>query len=107
MLYKAAVGREITFRLGCPVVDIDDQNIAVVIKGGERIEADLIIGADGKSTMNALQAIQTQCRYSLRSFMASSIFGFWLNVEELRATYSRRQIHCPKEHLSRFDDIYS
>ena len=36
-------------RLGCPVVGVDDEEVAVVIKGGERIEADIVVGADGKS----------------------------------------------------------
>lgn len=57
-LYKAAVGRGITLRLGCPVADVDDENVAIVIKGGERIEADMIVGADGESATNALRAIQ-------------------------------------------------
>lgn len=50
VLYKAAVERGITLRLGCPVVvieDEDEENVAVVIEGGERIEADVIVGADG------------------------------------------------------------
>ncbi|TAQ86911.1 hypothetical protein B7494_g4752 [Chlorociboria aeruginascens] len=49
VLYEAAIQRGITLRLGCPVVtlDEDDQTLAVVVKGGERIEADVIVGADG------------------------------------------------------------
>jgi 2-polyprenyl-6-methoxyphenol hydroxylase-like FAD-dependent oxidoreductase len=49
VLFEAAVKRGISLRLGCPVVEVDDENLAVVIKGGERIEADVIVGADGKS----------------------------------------------------------
>jgi 2-polyprenyl-6-methoxyphenol hydroxylase-like FAD-dependent oxidoreductase len=61
VLYNAAVERGITLRLGCPVVaiedeDEDEENVAVVIEGGERIEADVIVGADGKSTTKALRA---------------------------------------------------
>jgi salicylate hydroxylase len=48
VLYKAAVERGIALRLGCRVISIDDENVAVVIKGGQRIEADIIVGADGK-----------------------------------------------------------
>jgi 2-polyprenyl-6-methoxyphenol hydroxylase-like FAD-dependent oxidoreductase len=55
VLYQAATKRGITLRLGCPVVTLDevDETLAVVIEGGERIEADVIVGADGESTMNA------------------------------------------------------
>jgi salicylate hydroxylase len=58
ILYEAAMKRGITFRLGCPVVslDEDDDTSAVVIKGGERIEADVIVGADGKSEINPPRA---------------------------------------------------
>ena len=56
VLYKAAVERGVTLRLGCPVMAIDDEhedNVAVVIRCGERIAADVIVGADGKSTSNS------------------------------------------------------
>jgi flavin-dependent dehydrogenase len=62
VLYQAAVERGITLRLGCPVVAIDDENVAVVLKGGERIEADVIVGADGKLMMIALRASQMPFR---------------------------------------------
>jgi salicylate hydroxylase len=60
VLYEAAIKRGITLRLGCLVValDEDDQTLAVVVKGGERIEADVIVGADGKSTTNPPRATQ-------------------------------------------------
>lgn len=48
--------RGVTLRLGCPVITIDDEhedNVAVVIRSGERIAADVIVGADGKSTSNS------------------------------------------------------
>jgi salicylate hydroxylase len=48
VLYQAAVKHGINLRLGCAVVSVDDENPAVVIKGGERIPADIIVGADGK-----------------------------------------------------------
>ncbi len=52
VLYKAAEERGIVLRLGCPVIAVEEddaKNVAVVIKGGDRIEADAIVGADGKS----------------------------------------------------------
>jgi 2-polyprenyl-6-methoxyphenol hydroxylase-like FAD-dependent oxidoreductase len=66
-------------RLGCPVVAIEenDETVAVVIRGGERIEAEVIVGADGKSTINSLH------------HMSSCIFQMFrslLNIEELRET---------------------
>jgi 2-polyprenyl-6-methoxyphenol hydroxylase-like FAD-dependent oxidoreductase len=48
VLYDAAVKRGITVRLGCPVVEVDDEEVSVLIKGGEKIKADIIVGADGK-----------------------------------------------------------
>ena len=48
MLYEAAKKRGIVLRLGCTVTGLDEERTAVLIKGGERIEADLIVGADGK-----------------------------------------------------------
>jgi 2-polyprenyl-6-methoxyphenol hydroxylase-like FAD-dependent oxidoreductase len=81
VLYNAAVERGITLRLGCPVAAIDDEdegNVAVVIKGGERIEADVIVGADGKSTMNALRAALMRFRcllYVFCGYFKCSDFG--------------------------------
>lgn len=51
VLHMAAEARGITIRLGCPVVAINQEgdNVAVVISSAERIEADVIVGADGKS----------------------------------------------------------
>ncbi|KAE9364905.1 FAD/NAD(P)-binding domain-containing protein [Stipitochalara longipes BDJ] len=51
-LYQTAVERGVTLRLGCTVVGIDDnkhENVTVVIKGGEELEADVVVGADGES----------------------------------------------------------
>lgn len=46
---RAAVSQGVAFRLGCPVIALDegDETSAIVIKGGERIEANVIVGADG------------------------------------------------------------
>jgi 2-polyprenyl-6-methoxyphenol hydroxylase-like FAD-dependent oxidoreductase len=49
VLYEAAKKKRIKLRLGCPVVGVEEETPAVLIKGGERIEGDLIVGADGKS----------------------------------------------------------
>jgi flavin-dependent dehydrogenase len=53
VLYDEARRRGVVSRLGCPVVaiDEDENSLAVVVKGGERIEADVIVGADGKLLM--------------------------------------------------------
>ena len=58
ILYEAAIKRGVAFRLGCPVVALeeDDDTPAVVIKGGEKIEADVVVGADGKSESNLPRA---------------------------------------------------
>jgi salicylate hydroxylase len=55
MLYETARKNGIQLRLGCHVVGVDKEVPAVLIEGGERIEADLIIGADGKSPLNVLE----------------------------------------------------
>lgn len=49
VLYEAAKKIGIEVRLGCTVVGVDEAGPAVLIQGGERIEADLIVGADGES----------------------------------------------------------
>ncbi len=50
VLYDEARSQGVIFRLGCMVVatDEDEHSLAVVVEGGERIEADVIVGADGK-----------------------------------------------------------
>lgn len=56
VLFKAAVERGVTLRLGCPVIAIDDEHeddVVVVIRSGERIAADVLVGADGRSTSNS------------------------------------------------------
>lgn len=48
--------RGVTLRLGCPVIAIDDEHeddVVVVIRSGERIAADVLVGADGRSTSNS------------------------------------------------------
>lgn len=42
----------VNLRLGCRVQEIDHEATAVVLDTGERIEADLIVGADGSSTFS-------------------------------------------------------
>jgi salicylate hydroxylase len=48
VLYKAAEKRGVTLPLGCPVVSVNENKPSVTIRGGEILEADIIIGADGK-----------------------------------------------------------
>lgn len=52
VLWEAAKKRGVTLRLGSLVVDIDEEHPAVIIKGGERIEGDLVIGADGELSLD-------------------------------------------------------
>ena len=56
VLYNEARRRGVVFRFGCPVVATDEDwnSLAVVVKGGERIEADVVVGADGKLLMKLL-----------------------------------------------------
>ena len=58
VLYNAAMKQRITLRLGCTIValDEDDEKLAVVMKSGERIETDVVVGADGKPMMDTPQA---------------------------------------------------
>ena len=51
------MNQKITLRLGCAIVGLveDDETLAVVTKNGERIEADVIVGADGKPMIDTLQ----------------------------------------------------
>jgi 2-polyprenyl-6-methoxyphenol hydroxylase-like FAD-dependent oxidoreductase len=81
VLYEAAKKRGITLRLGCPVVAIEenDETVAVVIRGGERIEAEVIVGADGKSTINSLQA--TQMPFKCLSYVFVHIPNVQISVE--------------------------
>ncbi|CZR60361.1 uncharacterized protein PAC_10257 [Phialocephala subalpina] len=51
MLYAGAIERSVEVRLGCRVVSVDENCPAVIINGGERVEADLVIGADGVNSV--------------------------------------------------------
>lgn len=53
VLFEAAMKAGVILRLGCLVVAVDEdgQELSVVVKGGERISADVIVGADGTSTL--------------------------------------------------------
>jgi salicylate hydroxylase len=48
VLYKAAEKRDVALRLGSPVVSVNENKPSVTIRGGEILEADIIIAADGK-----------------------------------------------------------
>jgi 2-polyprenyl-6-methoxyphenol hydroxylase-like FAD-dependent oxidoreductase len=47
VLYEGAKDKGVIIRLGSRVVSVDDEHTAVVLQSGERVEADLIVGADG------------------------------------------------------------
>jgi salicylate hydroxylase len=51
VLLKAALERGVVVKLGCRVIAIegDSEIVAVLTKDGEKIEADLLVGADGTS----------------------------------------------------------
>ncbi|KAF8864941.1 FAD/NAD(P)-binding domain-containing protein [Acephala macrosclerotiorum] len=51
ILYAGAIERSVIVRLGCRVVSVDEKCPAIIINGGERIEADLVIGADGVNSI--------------------------------------------------------
>lgn len=48
-LADVALERGVEIKFSSPVVSIDHKQPAVLLKDGVRMEADLIIGADGKS----------------------------------------------------------
>lgn len=51
MLYAAAVERGVDVRFGCRVVGVEEegkQGVVVRLSTGERIRADVVVGADGK-----------------------------------------------------------
>lgn len=50
VMLEAVKLRGVTLRLGCVVVTVHDTNsrLAVEIEGSESIEADVVVGADGK-----------------------------------------------------------
>ncbi|CZR68717.1 uncharacterized protein PAC_18616 [Phialocephala subalpina] len=55
VLWETAKEKGVTLHLGCRVVSVEDETTTVVLRSGERIEADLIIGADGvKSTVRTI-----------------------------------------------------
>ena len=49
VLYRAAQEAGVEIRLGCHVSSINQDLPAALLSDGEKIEADLIIGADGEN----------------------------------------------------------
>ncbi|KAN0120126.1 FAD/NAD(P)-binding domain containing protein [Hyaloscypha variabilis] len=47
ILYEAAKKRDVMVRFNCQVADVDDKGPSVTLSSGEKIEADLIVAADG------------------------------------------------------------
>lgn len=47
ILYEAAKERGTIVRFNCQVADVDDDGPSVTLRDGEKIEADLIVAADG------------------------------------------------------------
>jgi 2-polyprenyl-6-methoxyphenol hydroxylase-like FAD-dependent oxidoreductase len=56
VLLKAALKRGTIVKLDCRVVAVEDgsESVVVLTKSGERIEADLVVGADGKLERNLI-----------------------------------------------------
>lgn len=56
-LVDASRARGVTLRLGCPVINIERGccGVAAVVKGGERIDADFVVAADGQPTLRELE----------------------------------------------------
>ena len=50
LLCEAAVEAGVSLNFGCPVASVDENTTTMVLKDGQRISADLIVGADGIST---------------------------------------------------------
>ena len=59
VLSEAAIKQGVTLRLGCLVVAVDegDQALSVVVHGGERLFADMVVGADGKPRLSSFQVV--------------------------------------------------
>lgn len=47
ILYDAAIKAGVHFSLGCHVEGVDEKETTLILKDGQRLQADLIIGADG------------------------------------------------------------
>jgi salicylate hydroxylase len=47
ILYDAAVEAGVHFSLGCHVESVDDNEATIMLRDGRRLQADLIVGADG------------------------------------------------------------
>jgi len=77
--------RGATLRLGCPVIAVDDADggLAVVLRGGERLEADVVIGADGKQTTGMLRTLRAIAHLSVMGAFASRLIRL----------YTTRSIH--------------
>ena len=60
--------RNIDLRLGCRVVDVEESGhiLAVILASGERVEADLVVGADGKLSTDTLDPTKLTCSTSRR-----------------------------------------
>ena len=54
--------------MGCKVIGVDEEAASVLIEGRERIEADLIVGADGKSSLTCFESAFLYRVISIKTF---------------------------------------
>jgi 2-polyprenyl-6-methoxyphenol hydroxylase-like FAD-dependent oxidoreductase len=68
-LYEAAVREGVKVRFGCRVESISDPSLSITLSSGEKIEADLIVGADGESipfsSFNQIKMLRFPHRYQV------------------------------------------
>ena len=51
MLFNIAVQKGVKFRFNTTVIEADPSSISVVLESGEKLEADVIVGADGYDSL--------------------------------------------------------
>ncbi|CAG8977439.1 hypothetical protein HYALB_00007771, partial [Hymenoscyphus albidus] len=83
ILFGAATKRGATIKLGCPVVAIEEneKRITVMVKGGERVEADMVVGADGDEWLLSLDCCHVRDENSSESSEREQ------NIEQFRGYY--------------------
>lgn len=58
LLYDAALSRGVEIRLCAPVASIDAYERCVVLESGEKLRADVIIGADGPEGISRREVVE-------------------------------------------------
>jgi hypothetical protein len=63
----------VALRLGSPVVSVNENKPSVITRGGEILEADIIIGADGKHSCAFEPDILTRSTLGIKSIVRNSL----------------------------------